>query len=156
MRPLATVLALAALVVAAAPAFNVAAVTVGNEGCTPGYWKNHTSNWQEYTPSTKVGTAFGLPASSPIFNTTLLQALQGGGGSGVAGARTILLRAATAALLNAAHDDLGYPWRRFEGPPSPSGFVPVVKSLLAGTNRDAMLKYAATLDKLNNSGCPLN
>jgi hypothetical protein len=149
-------LALATLVVAAMPAFNVAAVTTGNQGCTPGYWKNHTGNWEEYTPSTKVGAAFGLPASSPVANTTLLQALQGGGGSGVSGARTILLRAATAALLNAAHDGLGYPWRRFTGPPAPSGFVPVVKNLVLGTDRDAMLSYASTLDKLNNSGCPLN
>jgi hypothetical protein len=23
------------------------AVNIGNEGCTPGYWKNHTSNWEE-------------------------------------------------------------------------------------------------------------
>jgi hypothetical protein len=152
-RSLLMCLAVAALVVVLAPAF-VSATGTGNQGCTPGYWKNHTSSWQEYTPSQKVGPVFGLPTSSPVYNTTLLQALQGGGGSGVAGARTILLRAAVAAILNAAHDNVGYPLRRFASPPAPSGFVPVVRSLLTGTNRQAMLDYASYLDRLNKPGLP--
>ena len=152
-RFLIVVLAIASLPVALSP-FGVGAVTIGNQGCTPGYWKNHTSNWEEYVPNQTVGSVFGsgLPQSAD----SLLTALKYGGGSGVDGARRILLRAAVAATLNAAHDSLGYAWRRFAAPPAPSGFIPIVKSLLAGSNRDAMLAYAGTLDKLNNSGCPLN
>jgi hypothetical protein len=58
--------------------------------------------------------------------------------------------------LNAAHDGVGYPLRRYQSPPDPNGFIPVVSSLLAGGNRDAMLSYATYLDNLNNGGCPLN
>ena len=154
IRALGLVVALAALVAAAAPAFNVAAVTTGNQGCTPGYWKNHTDNWEEYSPTTKVGMLFG--STIPQANDTFLQALNYGGGSDINGARQILLRAAVASTLNAAHEGLGFAWRRFSGPPAPSGFVAVVKNLLAGTDRAAMISYAAQLDKLNNSGCPLN
>lgn len=147
------VLAVALLIVAVAPALSVSAVGTGTQGCTPGYWKNHTSAWQEYTPSQKVGPVFGT--SLPQANDTLLQALRYGGGSDINGARRILLRAAVAAALNAAHDSLGYPLRRYAAPPAPSGFIPVVKSLLAGTNRTAIIDYASYLDGLNNLGCPL-
>jgi hypothetical protein len=46
-----SLLAGAAIVPASAGATNI-----GSEGCTPGYWKNHTENWEEYTPSTKLNT----------------------------------------------------------------------------------------------------
>lgn len=152
----AAVLTLAMLAIAAAPAVNIFAVTVGDaHGCTPGFWKNHPLAWQEYTPSTLVHQA-GFGTNLPQSGDTLQQALSYGGGSGVDGARRILLRAATAAMLNAAHDSLDYPLRRWQSPPDPSGFMPIVKSLLAGTDRAAMLAYADYLDRINNSGtCPL-
>jgi hypothetical protein len=151
----AVVLTLALLAIAAAPAISVFGVTVGEgEGCTPGYWKNHTSAWEEYSPTDKVGPTFG--SGLPQSNDSLLQALSYGGGSGTDGARRILLRAATAALLNAAHDSLDYPLRRYQSPPSPDGFVPVVRSLLASGDRSAMLAYAEFLDRTNNADCPLN
>ena len=31
------------------------AVNIGNEGCTPGYWKNHQDNWEEYKPTDTLG-----------------------------------------------------------------------------------------------------
>src|SRR5260221_12293631 len=52
------------------------------------------------------------PALSSFGNEPLITALQGGGGPGVNGATAILLRAAVAADLNAAHDSIGYPLRR--------------------------------------------
>ena len=55
---------------------------------------------------------YTFPASLSQFqSTTMLQALQGGGGSGVTGAAKILLRAGTAAYLNADVEIL-YPYRR--------------------------------------------
>ena len=84
---------------------------IGYEGCTPGYWKTHTDNWQETTPGTPFGTLY-VDARANVAGVTLLEALQGGGGPGADGAATILARAATAAWLNAAHEGLGYPWRR--------------------------------------------
>ena len=151
--------ALAALTVAAAissmAAGSASATNIGTEGCTPGYWKKHTDNWQEYTPSTKVKFNFTIPAelASVVGNETFLQALQGGGGPGVNGAVTILLRAAVAADLNAAHEGVGYPYRRFK---DPFQIQAQVNAALASLDRDTMLELASVLDAANNLGCPLN
>jgi hypothetical protein len=131
-------------------------VAIGHEGCTPGYWKNHTENWQETTPTTKLSKIYtSAPAS--VANLTLAQALAGGGGSGVDGAAKILARAATAAWLNAAHEGLGYPWRRGgAGLDERPGLVVTVNNAFASGDRDTMLALATQLDQDNNLGCPLN
>lgn len=127
---------------------------IGEEGCTPGYWKNHTSNWEEHNPNTKLGNQFTFPDSLASFRTvTFLEALQGGGGPGVAGATKILMRAATAAFLNAAHEGLGYPYRRYN---EPFNIQAQVNAALASQSRDEILALATTLDDANNLGCPLN
>lgn len=133
------------------------------EGCTPGYWKQsqHFDSWQEAQPTQKFVTKFSMePVGFVSADLTMLQALQGGGGSGLDGARKILARAAAAAWLNAAYDQgdhLAYPWRRQavgeEGRPP---LVETVRSALQGSDRDAMLSLAAQLDADNNLGCPLN
>jgi len=132
---------------------------IGNDGCTPGYWKNHTDNWFEDAantvaiPTTKtVESAFVEAGAYPVGDWTFLQALQGGGGPGVDGAARILARAAVAAYLNAAHEGLGYPLRRF----SPGGIVDMVNDAFASGDRATMLRLARRLDELNNLGCPLN
>ena len=132
------------------------AVNIGREGCTPGYWKNHTENWQETSPSTLVKQIFkNAPAS--VANLTLEEALAGGGGSGVDGAARILVRAAVAAWLNAAHDDLGYPWRRFAtGLDDRPALVPTVNAAFASGERGTMLQLASRLDRDNNLGCTLS
>jgi hypothetical protein len=92
------------------------AVNIGNEGCTPGYWKNHTNNWEEYSAGTLVSSVFDFSGTSPqvmaYADTTFEEALRLRGGTGLDGATQILLRAAVAATLNAAHEGLGYPLRR--------------------------------------------
>lgn len=128
-----------------APSYGVG---TGNEGCTPGYWKNHTDNWEEVSPSDTVGSIFS-GASSATSSATLLEALQFRGGPGVDGAERILLRAAVAAYLNAVHDGLGYPLRRGQ-------IVRRVNNALASGDRDTILEAARKLDRLNNLGCPLN
>jgi hypothetical protein len=116
------------------------------QGCTPGYWKNHTSAWQCYTTDQTVGSVFtGVDAS--LSGETLLQALQGGGGTGLVGAETILLRAATAALLNACR--LNYPLGQTQ-------IISMVNAALATGDRTQILALATTLDNYNNLGCPLN
>ena len=135
----------------------VAATSGGNtEGCTPGFWKNHTEVWQEYTANQTIGSVFG---GSAYGSSTLLQGLNFSGGTGVAGAERILLRAAIASLLNAAYDDgdhLQFPWRRndigFNGEPP---LIPTVSAALASDDRSVMLSLAAQLDAANNLGCPL-
>ena len=155
---IATVVAAAALAFTTAPAAN--AVNVGTEGCTPGYWKNHTENWQEYKPTSKVRNMFmqnGVsvfdaplaPEIAAYADTTAVQALKLKGGPGLDGATQILLRAAVAAYLNAAHEGLGYPLRRKQ-------MYGMIKTALESGDRDAMLALAAELDALNNLGCPLS
>jgi len=144
----------AAVFVAAGGGAVAQATNIGNEGCTPGYWKNHTDNWEEYKPTTKVGSVWALPPElSQYAGWTFEQALAGGGGAGIDGAARILLRAAVAAYLNAAHEGLGYPYRRFNVP-----FHMQVKidAALASLDRATMLDLATTLDTANNLGCPLN
>ena len=75
------------------------------EGCSPGFWKqpHHLEDWPDlFSPDDTVSVVFGIEAPPDL---TLLQALDEGGG-GVNG----LLRHAVAALLNAAHDGVNYPF----------------------------------------------
>lgn len=143
--------------------FGVAPVAACDQGCTPGYWKNHTESWINYDPDQTLGDAgFNFPGQLAAFDgVTLIEALQGGGGPGLDGAAKILLRAAVASLLNA--DALA-------GPPDYHFWTPDeilngqgtnftgVNEILAMTplTRQVMLDYAAELDYINNLGCPLN
>ncbi|HEX9945038.1 MAG TPA: DUF3344 domain-containing protein [Thermoanaerobaculia bacterium] len=124
----------------------------GNQGCTPGYWKNHTSSWAGtgFSPGQTTGSVFsGASAFPSLASQTLLQSLQGGGGSGTLGAARILLRAAVAALLNAAHPGVDYPRTTAE-------IIADVNAALASNNRATMLALATELDNDNNLGCPLS
>jgi hypothetical protein len=121
---------------------------IGNDGCTPGYWKNHTDDWEETKPTELFSALFSDGTSGVLAGVTMQQALAGGGGSGVSGAEKILARAAAAAWLNAAHEGLGYPLRR-------NWFVSRVVDALESGDRQQMLSLAAELDELNNLGCPL-
>jgi hypothetical protein len=127
------------------------AENIGNEGCTPGYWKNHTDNWQEANASQTL-TGKGFVTVLVPGSTTLLAALNFGGGPGLLGAEQILMRAAVTAWLNAAHEGLGYPLRRFVD----GGILDMVNGAIASRDRATMLAVASYLDDLNNLGCPLN
>lgn len=137
------------------------ATSLGSEGCSPGYWKNHTDNWEEYQTSTKLRWIFDF-ASAPAEvrryqDATFQQALSFRGGPGLSGATQILMRAGVAAYLNAAHDGLGYPYRRT---PTAGYTGPVLRqeinAALASGDRARMLELARFLDEANNLGCPLN
>ena len=122
-----------------------------DEGCTPGYWKNHTDSWPNgISPNHKVKDVFSQASLySSLSNSTLLQALSFSGGSDLTGAAGNLLRAATAALLNSAHSGVDYPWTTAQ-------VISDVNSALASKNRDVILALASALDQDNNLGCPLN
>jgi hypothetical protein len=124
----------------------------GDQGCTPGYWKNHTDSWPPtgYSPAQKIDTAFANVNTyyPTLGNATLLDALSFDGGSGGAGAAEILLRAAVAAVLNASHPQVSYPG-------TAANVISGVNNALLQT-RDPMLALAAQLDADNNLGCPLN
>lgn len=121
----------------------------GDEGCTPGYWKSrqHLDSWQVYSPDQTVNSVF----DSPYFgDDSLRDALQGGGGRGAEGGAKILLRAATAGLLNIASDGVAYEAG------NAAAFIADVNAALQSGDRGTMLSLAGTIDDWNNAGCPLN
>jgi hypothetical protein len=119
----------------------------GREGCTPGYWKNHTESWEGYAPDEALSVVFAATPAQ-YASTTLLQGLSFNGGNGVDGASRILLRAAVAAVLNAANDEVDYRYTTAE-------ITSRVDAALASGDRATILAVAADLDAANNGGCTL-
>jgi hypothetical protein len=113
-------------------------------GATPGYWKQsqHFNAWPAaYQTGDKLSDVFGVSAP----DATLLQALQGGGGTGVTGAKNILARAAVAALLNSLSMNYRY---------TDAEVISKVSAAFASGNRATMLTLASELDNWNNMGWP--
>ena len=111
----------------------------GDEGCTPGFWKNHISLWPAgFIPSDDFDAVFGVDAFDP--DLTLLGALQNGGG-GV----NALGRHATAALLNAASPGVDYGLTEAE-------VIAMVQAALAPGGDIEGTKD--TLQGFNEMGCP--
>jgi hypothetical protein len=116
----------------------------GDEGCTPGYWKqpHHFDSWPApYTPTTTFESVFGtVPGLPDTF--TLLDALNLNGGGIYALGRHVV-----AALLNAASGSVNYPLTTtqviaaFQQAIAPGGNIEGTKN---------------TFDRFNNLGCPLN
>ena len=71
----------------------------GNEGLTPGFWKNHLDMWPVAPDAYYFDDVFGVGP-----HVTLLDALSLSGSIDDA-----LARHAVAAVLNAAHPDISYP-----------------------------------------------
>ena len=109
-------------------------------GLTPGYWKNHPSEWPtEYSTNDRLQSVFGPDAP----DASLLQALQGGGGRGLDGSKQILARAATAALLNAAKFGDNYPY-------TVKQIEDIVSDQFSSGTRASMLVWATIFDIYNN------
>lgn len=124
----------------------------GKQGCTPGYWKNHLDSWAVtgYSPNQIISTVFAKATLYPSLSIkTMLDTLQGGGGPGTEGGAKILLRAATAAVLNANHNGVDFP-------KITAHIINPVNNALNSQDRDTMLTLATKLDNWNNGGCPLN
>jgi hypothetical protein len=116
-------------------------VPTGNQGCTPGYWKqpHHFDSWVGYTQNQSFNTVFGIGTNWFPNSFTLLDALNANGGG-----TNALARHAVAALLNAAQ-----------------GFYPQTEAQVIA---DVQAAYAANdpatlkekLEDQNELGCPLN
>ncbi len=116
-------------------------VSQGDEGCSPGFWKNHFAAWAPsgFSPGDDFDTVFGVNAFTP--DRTLEQAVnQGGGGVKALG------RHAVAALLNAGHGGIDY------GMTVAQVRQTVQAALAAGGNIEAAKNALAALNEL---GCPL-
>lgn len=120
----------------------------GYEGCTPGFWKNHTTIWVGYNPNQTLESVFDIPDSFALDNVTMLQALSLGGGPGAAGMASNLLRAGVAALLNAFHPDINYPV-------SEADIIAWTNGSLLGS-RQTMELQKNWWDQFNNLGCSID
>jgi hypothetical protein len=115
----------------------------GNQGCTPGYWKQsqHFDSWTTYLRTADFDTTFGVNFFTP--NLTLLEALENGGGD-----LDALGRHAVAALLNAASNGVAYPYTTTQ-----------VIAIVRGTGIYAgktVEERKDILEAANTLGCPLN
>jgi hypothetical protein len=119
---------------------------VDNQGCTPGYWRNHFNRWEGVLPTDDFDTTFEVDLFNP--NITLGQAIWLGGG-GV----NALARHATAALLN-AHGGVPNENGDFVTYPlEPGVVIQMVKDAVLNGTIDATKDE---FDTLNNLGCPLS
>ena len=133
---------------------------LGNQGCTPGFWKNpkHFALWTNYTPTQLVSSVYSVPATfadgtsgSTLAGSTLAGALAFQGGSTLNGAAQILLRASVAGLLNSTSSGVAYPYTTAQ-------IISSTNSALNSGDRNTMINLATQIDNANNGlgGCPLS
>ena len=110
----------------------------GDQGCTPGFWKNNTNVWSGYSASDSFNAVFGVSHTPSL---TLLQAaeLEGGGFNA-------LLRHAAAALLNSSQPLVNYGM-------TTSQLITAVQGAFASGEPEALKD---DLDTLNNAGCSVD
>jgi len=126
----------------------------GKSGCTPGFYKNCTTQWPAGTSSTTTTLQDAYPCvdfdalgCSNIKNTTLLStALQYKGGSTPCQKAEIMLRAAAAAYLNTLR--LNYPID------TATLQAEVCAALAKPLNSTTIINEASRLDSFNNGGGP--
>lgn len=133
---------------------------LGNQGCTPGFWKNpkHFALWTGYSPNQSVSSVFNVPATFPdgsdgtsLAGSSLAGALAFQGGSTLNGSAQILLRAAVAGLLNSTSSGVAYPMTTAQ-------IISSVNAALSSGDRNTIITLATAIDNANNGlgGCPLS
>jgi hypothetical protein len=116
----------------------------GDEGCTPGFWKNNAKNWgavawHTYSPSDDFGAVFGCGR-----NITLLAALELKGGG-----ENALIRHAVAALLNAESPYVAYAT-------SSANIISSTCAALASGDKQTIEDLKDEFDMWNNAGCSVD
>ncbi|MHC4289504.1 MAG: hypothetical protein ACYTCN_08530 [Planctomycetota bacterium] len=136
----------------------------GEDGCTPGFWKNHPDCWCEsYDPEDPVADVFtalqdpnyidlggqGSKDKWDVDTDTLMDAINYGGGRGLEGAARNLLRHSVAAILNGCSGDVNYPI-------SDALIIDLVNAALATEDVDMIQELHSVLAEWNEYGCPIN
>jgi uncharacterized repeat protein (TIGR01451 family) len=127
----------------------------GDQGCTPGFWKNNAENkdasaWVGYAPGDSFECVFGVDVTlrgkgkDTYPAPTLLQALNANGG-GI----NALARHAVAALLNIANPDIAY------GIGSTGALITMVHDAIV-SGEDAIDALHILLADYNEAGCPID
>jgi hypothetical protein len=135
--------------------------TVGNEGCTPGFWKNSPNCWQCFAPTDKINNVFTIPSCIKLNPAdTLLYALQKypttscspTKGDCLLQAAQLLFFQAVASLQNACSRDDDY---NVHFSLTIDEIISGVNAALASCDRDTILQLKNTLGEFNQLGCPL-
>ncbi|MEK6775776.1 MAG: SdrD B-like domain-containing protein [bacterium] len=116
------------------------AVQAGGQGCSDGFWKNHTNKWPSpYTPSTMFSAVF----ENAFPGKTLLQVIsQGGGGLTALGRQTV------GALLNAAATGVSYDL-------TPAQVISQFNAVFPGSC-SSYEPLKNSFEQLNEQGCPIS
>jgi hypothetical protein len=131
----------------------------GDEGCTPGYWRNHADRWLGVSPADGYDATFGITSTLGA-TYTLGQAIWGGGGGEFA-----LGRHATAGLLNSIGgipngdgEVVNYPYSTAEVKAIVQAAYATADDPLTVANEHANAIEAAKnqLAAANELGCPLS
>ena len=126
-------------------------------GRTPGYWKNHPSDWPTpYATGNFIQSVFTIPAvltNAGVLDLdrssgrdTLLNGLSYRGGSALSGGAQILMRAAIASLLNETYYGADFPIAT-----GPADLIAQVNAVLATQSRAQYVTFASYLDYWNNA-----
>jgi hypothetical protein len=121
----------------------------GDQGCTPGYWRNHFDRWLGASTSDDFDATFGVDAFAP--DITLGQAAWLGGG-GV----NALARHATAALLNSFGGVPNADGTTVAYPYSTAEVLAMVQAAFDGDDTTGTVESIKDLfAAANELGCPL-
>lgn len=115
------------------------------QGCTLGYWKNHTDRWACYYTTTPYGSVF-TSAPAELKSLTLLQVLNMGGG-GIYN----LGRQSVAALLSICNTAVAYNNEY----PTTQSLIMAVNAAFDSHSAGIISSLGSKLDGYNNAGCPL-
>jgi hypothetical protein len=118
----------------------------GDQGCTPGYWRNHADRWAGVSPTDDFDSTFGVDLFTP--DVSLGWAIWAGGGGANA-----LARHATAALLNAHGGVPNGDGSTVSYPYSAAEVIQLVQDAAADDSVEAVKDLLAAANEL---GCPLS
>jgi hypothetical protein len=116
------------------------------QGCTIGYWRNHTDRWSGVATTDDFDTTFGVNLFDPDIDLGTAVNLGGGGVNNLA-------RQATASLLNAYGGVPNADDTFVNFPLSPEEVIEKVQAAVADGTIEETAEY---FDGLNNLGCPLS
>ncbi|MBP7110380.1 MAG: hypothetical protein KBB09_02260, partial [Firmicutes bacterium] len=116
----------------------------GDEGLSPGYWKNHEEDWVCWDPDDNIRLMFpDVTKWYRLDSQTLMETLERKIKQTESNAPSILLRQAVAAVLNACHPNINYP-------KSAEWIISAVTHELNDGTYASMLVLAGQLDIWNN------
>jgi hypothetical protein len=138
------------IVVNVAPPVN--GEVTGNQGCTPGFWKNWPQAWctGKYTPATKFFSVFVVTNKQKVADITMMDAVDLNGGG-----YNALARHATAAVLDACHTGVAYPYTTAQIKSAVVSMFNTGTAVLGTKTYKSVDDLKNELERCNQLGCPL-